>query len=386
MKPFINIYHTSLNKWNEELCGDQIRVLRTAEKTRVVLSDGLGSGVKANILASLTAEIVINMLREEASLQDAVETVVHTLPVCKERLIAYATCTVIEIDHRNLDFHIYNFDGPPPLLFRKGKYLPRNYHEERMYGRRIMMTQGSLQYGDLMVSFSDGVLYAGSSQTMNYAWDTEAIIKFIENIFQYHPTSAYTFVHMTMNRTRELYQDRPLDDASMVGLYVRPSQPVMVFTGPPIDVHDDCQVVHRLMSFEGTRIVCGGTTANIVAECTKQKIQTDMSTMREDSPPIGVLQGIDLVTEGILTLNKASELIEQCGGDIHKLPDERTGGVLLALALLNADEVTFMVGQAINSYYQNPHLPKSMSIRRNLVEKICAQLQKLDKPVSIEYY
>ena len=174
MKIFEDIHHVSLNKLDEELCGDQVRILRTEHKTRIVLSDGLGSGVKANILASLTVEIIINMLREEASLSDVIETITSTLPVCKQRRLAYATFTVIEIDHQDLAVKAYNFDNPPILFFRAGKRLELPQHTETILGRKIRITEGQLANGDFLTMFSDGVLFAGWGLTITItgAWIT----------------------------------------------------------------------------------------------------------------------------------------------------------------------------------------------------------------------
>lgn len=386
MKIFEDLYFTSLNKAGEELCGDQIRVLRTEDKTRVVLSDGLGSGVKANILASLTVEIMINMLREEASLADVVETISRTLPVCKQRNLAYATFTVIEIDHRDLSFRACNFDNPPLFFFRNGKYRPLNYTTETILNRKIQIAQGTLQEGDFLAAISDGIAFAGLGNTYNLGWGMENIAEFIEKIFQYHPSSAKTMVQMTSAHTRELYADRPGDDASMLGILLRPSREALVFTGPPLDEAEDRVLAERILNFPGSRIVCGGTTGNIVAAFSQYKIETDISTLQEDLPPIGRLPGIDLLTEGILTLNKASEWIEGYGNNPSAIPAGINGALMLAKALLDADEITFLLGQKTNPFYQNPLLPVSISIRKNLVEKIAKQLLQLNKRILIEYH
>lgn len=386
MKIFEDIYQVSLNKDGEELCGDQIRILRTEQKTRIVLSDGLGSGVKANILASLTAEIIINMLKEDASLGDVVETIAGTLPVCKVRHLAYATFTVIEIDRESLMFRAYNFDNPRALFFRNGKYSPFSYRTETILGRKINTAEGQLQPGDFLAIISDGILYAGLGTSYNLGWGQENVAEFIEKIFVYHPTSAKTFVQMTTAHTRELYGGQPGDDASMVGIFIRPSRSAVVFTGPPMNQAEDAKIAERVLNFEGYRIVCGGTTGNIVAFYSGSQIKMDASTLQEKIPPIGFLPGIDLLTEGILTMNQACELLEKSNGSAAGVPRLNDGACMLAAALLEADEITFLVGQAINPAYQNPLLPASVSIRNNLVARMVAQLEKFQKRVQVEYY
>lgn len=386
MKYFVDYHHVSLNKAGEELCGDQVRMFRAGSKTRIVLSDGLGSGVKANILASLTSEIIINMLREQAAMNDVIETVAGTLPVCKVRNLAYATFTLVEIDHDTLCFNAYNFDNPPLLYFSGGKYQPLTQQETLIAGKKVQVTNGQLTHGDFLAVMSDGVPYAGLGVAYNLGWGIPNITAFIEDIFQFGPTGARSLVERTMGRTRELYADQPGDDASMVGMLIRPSQTAMVFTGPPMSEADDEGIVNRLMAFEGRKIVCGGTTGNIVSAFTGEPIETDIASLREDLPPIGLLEGIDLLTEGIITLSHTMDLLEKSQGNPASLPRTHDGAHMLAQELLNADEIFFLVGQKITPYYQNPLLPENVSIRKNLVEKIAAILVNYHKEVRVEYH
>lgn len=386
MKFFGDIHTIQLNKHGEELCGDQVRVLTGEDKTRIVLSDGLGSGVKANILSTLTAEIIIKMLQEEAPLKDVMETIAATLPVCKDRKLAYATFSVIEMERESGKFRAYNFDNPSILFFHHGKYQELPSEIEKIGERKVLIHSGRIIADDFLAMVSDGVIYAGLGIALNYNWSLVKIAEFIEKLFIYHPSSARSLVQATMAHTRELYGGQPEDDASMVGMLMRASRTAMVFTGPPLNESDEDGLVERLMSFDGERIVCGGTTGKIVSFFLGENVETDMSTSRENIPPIGYLEGIDLVTEGILTLNKAAEWIDETGGDINRLPVDRNGAVLLARSLLSADEITFLVGQKMNPFYQNPLLPLSVNIRKSLVEKIAAQLTRLNKHVKVEYF
>ncbi len=386
MNYFGDIHTIFLNKHGEELCGDQVRILTGEEKTCIVLSDGLGSGVKANILSTLTSEIIIHMWQEDVALEDVMETIAATLPVCKDRNLAYATFSVLEMERKTGKFRAYNFDNPNLLFFHRGKVQELPVQTEQIGGRKIQIVSGQAAADDFLALLSDGVVFAGLGTTLNFGWSLPKIAAFIERLFIYHPTSARSLVQATMAHTRDLYGGEPGDDASMVGMFMRACRTAMVFTGPPLDEADDDKLAERLMNFDGERIVCGGTTAKIVSYFLGQTVETDISTSREDVPPIGYLDGVDLLTEGILTLNKASEWLEQTDGDINRLPVDRNGAVLLARSLLNADEITFMVGQKMNPFYQNPLLPVSVSIRKSLVEKIAARLRLLNKHVKVEYF
>jgi len=383
---FLDIYELSLNKRGEELCGDQVKILKTEAKTIIVLSDGLGSGVKANILATLTAEIIITMLKANASLKDVMETVIGTLPICKVRKIAYATFTIIEIDQATGNFEVINFDNPPIFYFKQGRLFDIEKRTEKILDKQISISKGTLERGDFLGMVSDGVLYAGLGVVLNFGWGWQNIAKYIENIFARQPmTTARKMVHSVIAETHTLYKANVGDDATFVGLYVREKNSVIVFTGPPLETTSDGACVEKVFDFKGRKVVCGGTTANIVARHLGEPLELDISTVRRDVPPIGSLDGIDLLTEGILTISKTLEYLHDCKGNVNALPDDENGAVLLTRELLRADAIFFLVGQKINEFYQNPRLPQSISIRKNLIRELAELLGKLKKEIKIEY-
>jgi len=383
---FVDIHYRCLSKDDEDLCGDQVRVLHTDKKSWAVLSDGIGNGVKANILASLTSDIMIHMLQADVSMHDVMETIVGTLPVSQEFGLAYATFSLIEVDHHDLKFRICNFDNPAVLFFRNGKQMPLNYHTEMVLDREIQITEGQLQKGDFIAAVSDGVVKAGPGFLHNDDWDLNSIASYMEECLHETPQEVKPVVEKTMLRTCEMYEGQIGDDTSMVGLLLRESRAAMVLSGPPLDEKEDDELANRILNFNGTRIICGGTTADIVALRAGFAVQTDNTFVRGNVPPIGFLPGIDLLTEGILTLTATVELLDKAHGNIQLLLAEHNGASLLAQALLYADKITFVVGQKINPFYQNPLLPMSVSIRKNLIEKLAERLIKLNKQVSIEYH
>lgn len=382
---YYDTHSASLNHHGEELCGDQVKILRTPEKLLLVLSDGLGSGVKANILARLTTEILVTMFREHVPLQDVLETVVATLPTCKVRHIAYAAFVVVEIELKSGRFRVVNFDCPPPFLVRAGRLLPLEQREETMLDRKLRLSEGELQFGDFLGVISDGVMYAGMGVTMNFGWGREQIGAYLEQITQGRPASAEAVVRRLMEKTGSLYGGKPGDDATLAGILVRKPNRLMVFTGPPVDRARDEECVNRLLNFDGRKVVCGGTTGNIVGEHLGEVVKIDLGTVREDVPPIGSLLDVDLMTEGVLTLAKTLRLIKDSGGDRNRVPVDRNGASLLARELLRADEIFFLAGEQVNPYYQNPLLPRNISIRHNLVEQLVETLTACHKNVMIEW-
>ncbi len=385
MDTFLDIYDLSLNKSGEELAGDKVKVHQTDYKTIVVLSDGLGSGVKANILATLTSEIIVTMLRADVDLKEVIATVIGTLPICKVRKIAYATFTIVEIDQRSGGYKIINFDNPPALYFRRGKAEPLPTTTEKILGKNIVFSEGLLARGDFLGLMSDGVIHAGLGVVQNFGWGQPAIAAYIEGLFARAAYGARPIVRDVMRKTGALYGSSVGDDATFVGIYAREKHRLMVFTGPPIGENLDADCVSRLLAFDGRKAVCGGTTSTIVAAALGEVIQTDITSLREDVPPIGHLSQIDLVTEGIVTMSKALDQMTACHGDLSRLPGDVNGAVLLARELLGADSIFFLVGQRINEFYQNPLLPRSLSIRKYLVEEIAKFLSDHKKVVTVEY-
>ena len=385
MDNFLDIYDLSLNKKGEELCGDKVKFCKTDQKTTIVLSDGLGSGVKANILATLTTEILITMLNADVPLEEVIKTVIGTLPICQVRKIAYATFTIIQINHLTNKFKWINFDNPPIFYFKQGKPFNLETKTEQILDKKITVAEGYLELGDFLGAISDGVLYAGLGETLNFGWGWETIAKHLENLFVKQAYTSRNIVHSVIKETHSLYRGKIGDDATFVGLYVRQRNPLMIFTGPPLDSNKDKIYVERLLNFDGRKIICGGTTGNIVANYLGETIEMEISTMRKDLPPIGKLRGIDLVTEGILTMSKAIEILRECHCDLFRVPSDNNGSVLLVREILEADSILFMVGQKINDFYQNPLLPKNISIRRNLVEELVEVLRKKHKEVTLEY-
>lgn len=382
---FLDIYPFSLNKKGEELCGDKVKFLKTDKAATIVLSDGLGSGVKANILATLTTEILLTMLTAEVPLEEVLKTIIATLPICQVRNIAYSTFTIIQVNCETNSFTVTNFDNPAVIYIRNGQRMELQTHMEEILGRKISLSEGTLERGDFLGAVSDGVLYAGMGVALNFGWGWDNITTHVEQVLAQKPRTARTIVHDVIEKTYSLYQGEIGDDASFVGIYVRRRNPLMIFTGPPLDEERDEDYVNRLLSFEGRKVICGGTTGNIVATYLGETIDMDLSTIRKELPPIGLLSCIDLVTEGILTLSKATEYIKACHCDITRLKFDNNGAYLLAREILQADSILFLVGQQINEFYQSPLLPKNISIRRSLIEDLVQFLRQHQKEVSIDY-
>jgi hypothetical protein len=382
---FYDIFPQSLNHAGEELCGDEVRILRTRDKSIVVLSDGLGSGVKANILARLTTSIIVTMLREHARIEDVIETVVGTLPICKVRQIAYSTFLIVEIEHSTGQFKVINCDSPDVFFLHEDAPVEVEQRQETILGKVLRFTEGRLAHGDFLAAASDGVIHAGVGMTLNFRWGRKEIGEHLKQARPSHAGSAEALVRGVMKQTTTLCGGEPGDDATFVGILARRPRRLMVFTGPPLDRGLDEKLVERLSAFAGRKIVCGGTTSAIVGEHLGEIVRPEADSGVSEVPPMASIDGIDLVTEGMLTMARTLQLLQNCRGHLRSLPFERNGAVLLARELLQADFIQFLVGQQVNPYYQNPLLPRNISIRRNLVEQIATLLQSYQRSVEIEW-
>jgi len=382
---FYEIVPLSLRCHGEELCGDEVKYCRLPDRTIVVLSDELGYGIRATILAQLTTEIIVTMLRAGAPLREVIETVAGTLPISPEHGLAYSTFIILQIRNQDGCFQLSAFDSPPPVFLSDQRVQRLQSRREVVAGKALILSEGVLRPGDFLGLMSDGVLYANRGVTRDAAWGWDEVAAFLGKAAVSGPGSAEFLVRAVMRETQRRYGQRVGDDATFVGVLARKPRRLMVFTGPPADRKRDEACVHRLLGFEGRRVVCGGTTAGIVAEYSGEVLRTDTSTTREGIPPIGILPDVDLVTEGIVTMARTLELLQASGGDPERLPVDRNGAVLLARELLQADSVFFLAGESVNPYYQNPQLPRSVSIRRSLVMQLVEALKSFQKVATVEW-
>ncbi len=383
MENFYDVYEKSLKKHNEELCGDTVKISKQKDRTIVVLSDGLGSGVKANILATLTAEIVSTLLNNNVELNEVIKTIIATLPMCKVRKLAYATFSVMDIDESTNTFKVINSENPPIFHMREGRIIKPVKKEENVLGRKVTIYEGSINRGDFIGMASDGVLYAGLGKVMNFGWGWENIAQYMEESFAHNNLTCKDIVSSVIDHTERLYRGEIGDDSTFVGMYAREMRKLIIFTGPPVDKAQDHRYINEFMSFEGERVICGGTTANLVSEFMNEKIETDITNLSPDIPPIGRMTGVNLVTEGIVTLAKVIEYLKKGPGQIDESAGGRNGAALLLNKLLSADYIQFLVGQTVNPYYQNPLLPRNLSIRVSLIRELSELLSGLRKEVAV---
>ena len=386
----IDVSYKSLNKHHEELCGDKVEILKTDTSNIIILADGMGSGVKANILASLTSKILGTMFLNGAAIDECVETIVKTLPVCKVRQIAYSTFSILQIFHSG-EAYLVEFDNPSCVFIRDDKLITIPYQERVIHGKQIKEYRFHANINDCFILMSDGVIHAGVGQALNFGWTWNDMARYSLTATR-STLSASRLASILSKACDDLYMQYPGDDTTVAVARIIRAMHVNLFTGPPRNKEDDAIVVEKLMSGDAKRVVCGGTSANIVSRVLGRKITTSLNYTDPSIPPTAHIDGLDLVTEGVLTLSRTLTLLKRyLQDDVDESffleLDKDNGGSQIAKLIIEECSVLHMyVGKAINEAHQNPGLPFDLSIRMNLVEQIKDTVQKMGKEVKVTYY
>jgi hypothetical protein len=379
----------SLNKAGEELCGDAVMIRTKPDSFVAVLSDGLGSGVKASILSSLTAEIAARMFEAGGTVEDVMQTLVDTLPECSVRKLAYATFAVLMV-YNGHDAHLVLFDSPPLILIRNASIYALPLEEREVKGRLIKEAHFEVQDNDYMVLISDGYTHAGLGGIYRLGWGWKNVATAVQRFVQ----TGVDTVKLTeaLSKTcMKLYNDKPGDDATVISMKVRPAVSVSVLTGPPANKEMDEFAVKRFMAAEGDKIVCGGSTAQMTARVLGEKLdvewvppwkRTGEEPKKKGSPPTASIKGIHLVTEGILTIGQALEIMRGVK-TIHDLPKDNDAATRLARYLMGADYIHLTVGTAINPN-QVADLIRGEPMRMVYIRELVADLQARNKIVTVE--
>lgn len=391
MSVSIDVAWKSLNKHHEELCGDKVEVLKTEDSDILILADGMGSGVKANILATLTSKILGTMLYEGATVDSCVETIAKTLPICKVRKVAYATFSILQIFH-NKEAYLVEFDNPSCVFIRDGKIVNYPYKERVIEGKKIHEYRFQVKKNDCFVLMSDGVIYAGAGEILNLqGWTWESMAEYTLRCTK-KTLSASRLATLLSQACDELYEEKPGDDTTVAVARVIDRKVVNIFTGPPKEKKDDEKLMYDFMHTEGKKVVCGGTTANIAARILHKEIITKVDYNDPDVPPMAVIDGLDLVTEGVLTLGKVLKLIkryvrEEFDVEFFDELDANNGASKLAKLLIEeCTELNLFVGTAINEAHKNSELSFDLSMRMNLVDQLSHLTEEMGKKVTVKYY
>ncbi|MEG2003022.1 MAG: SpoIIE family protein phosphatase [Clostridia bacterium] len=379
----------SMNKYGEELCGDHVDVIEENENlTTIVLADGMGSGVKANILSTLTSKIISTMISEGMKIEDCVETIAATLPVCSVREVAYSTFTIIRLID-NKEAEIIQYDNPLVILLRNGKNYEIPTNITNIGGKKIYRSHIELCENDIFIAMSDGCIHAGVGIELNFGWERKDIIPFMEMFYDVGFT-AKTLNTILLDECFRLYGGQPGDDTTACVIRIRRREPMNLVIGPPSNRDDADKMMSLFFSKEGKHIVCGGTTSTIAANYLKKSLVPIMEYPDPEIPPIAKINGVDLVTEGIITINKVLCYAQNYLADNESYVDwsyKKDGASMIARLLFEeATDINFYVGRAVNPAHQNPDLPINFNIKMRLIQELSVCLEKMGKRIKLSYF
>lgn len=384
-----DIGYKSINHYGEQLCGDHIDIVEPSDRsTVIVLSDGLGSGVKASILSTLTSKIISTMLAESLSLEECVETIAATLPVCSVRGVAYSTFTIIHLKDNQVA-ELIQYDNPHAIIIRNEKSWDYPKTEMNIGGKKIYKSVIKLQEHDIFVAMSDGCPHAGIGTAYNFGWNRDDIAAFMETLAHVGYT-AKTLSTMLVDECDTLYNHKPGDDATACVVRIRKREPMNMLFGPPSNRDDANRMMSLFFSKEGKHIICGGTTSSIAAKYLRKPLKANLNFEQSDVPPTAEIEGVDLVTEGVITVNKVLEYAKDYLGEnkyYEHWSFKRDGASLICRLLFEeATDINFYVGRAVNPAHQNPDLPINFNIKMNLVEELSKCLKKMGKRIKVSYF
>ncbi len=386
---FVEVEAAQRNRFGEDICGDAFKSVKIADERRIiaVLSDGLGHGVKASILSLMTATMALRYTASDADIVRTAEVIMDALPVCQVRKISYATFTVVDVRADGVT-RVVEMDNPPIIFIRDGKAVELDFEEvssPRYNDRVIRVYDLAMRHGDRLVFTSDGITQAGlGSERLRLGWRLKGCREFAVEMVQQDPSVSARVLSQNIlaQALRQEPFQRAYDDMTAAVIYFRRPRRTIILTGPPYAAGRDTEFAEMLAEFDGRKVICGGTTANIVARELGRTIRDCLRGGSGDIPPAADMDGVDLVTEGILTLTRTAQLLER-----DEPPREKNPASQLYDILVNSDAIEFVVGARINEAHQDPNLPIDLEIRRNIIKRLCRVLEdKYLKEIRVQYF
>ena len=388
---YIEVSTQQRNHDGERISGDVFlnRFIKEEDRVIAVLSDGMGHGVKANILATLTATMALNFTQEHKEVDRIAEIIMNTLPVCSERKISYSTFTIVDIENSGRT-NILEYDNPPAIILRGNQIFDPSWKmvvlQKGKHSGKMLKTCSFLpSKEDRIIFCSDGVSQSGmGSEAFPFGWERDNIASYAASLVTSESSISAMMLSgkiVTMAHKNDNYKAR--DDISCATIYFREPRKLLICTGPPYEEEKDKELAGKIKEYTGKVILCGGTTADIVARELNRTIIDELIFEDPELPPESFLEGIDLVTEGILTLQKVNEILKTFNNSFRlgKGPADK-----IVRLLMESDEIHFVIGTRINIAHQDPNLPVDLEIRRTVVKRIARLLEeKWLKKVSFEY-
>lgn len=390
-KFYIEVDCQQKNHEGERICGDVFlsERIKSEDRTVIVLSDGMGHGVKANMLATLTSTMALNFTKEHKDVNRIADIIMNTLPVCSKRQISYSTFTIIDIEADGKTT-ILEYDNPETIIIRENQIFNPAWQciileSDKNAGKILKSCTFYAQKEDRIISTSDGITQSGlGSDKFPFGWSHNNLEDFTKRIVSNNnQISANKLAGKVVNIAYQNDGYKAKDDISCASVYFRDPRKLLICTGPPYEEENDKKLAETVKNFKGKKILCGATTGDIISRELDIEIKDSFEFNDPDLPPISHMKGIDLVTEGILTLSKVNEILKVYNNNyiLTKGPADQ-----IVKLLKDSDEIQFIIGTRVNIAHQDPNLPVELEIRRTVVRRIAEKLEnKFLKEVSMKF-
>lgn len=383
---YIDCGYATMNKYGEELCGDRVQIVNLGDYKTLVLADGMGSGVKANILATMTAKILSTMISNGAEIDECVEIITETLPINRDVGLNYCTFTIIHV-HKSGKGVIFEFDNPQAIFYHEGKCCDLQRTRREIVGETVYRSEFQLTALDYVITMSDGVIFAGPDDTFNYSWQRPQVMQFLNHRSQ-DTMSAAVVSAVLGGACMALYAGKPRDDTTIAAVKAFMPYHVAIMIGPPVDRDNTSAHIKHFLDFKGCHIVCGGTTSDLVAKYLGKEVKLGPIGDDPDVPPISVIEGIDLVTEGALTIAKLAKLsdeyLDPYALEGRKYNKNNGASKIASILFEKASDITFFIGKAVNEAHFGTVADSSMKAKA--IEHLCQNLKEMGKEVTEIYH
>ncbi|MFW5644655.1 MAG: SpoIIE family protein phosphatase, partial [Bacteroidota bacterium] len=290
----IDVNCSQKNYGEERICGDVFlsRKIKEEDRTIVVLSDGMGHGVKANVLATLTSTMALNFTSEHKEPEKIAEMIMNTLPICSERKMSYSTFTIVDIEPDG-KVTILEYDNPQTIIMRKTQAFDPGWtcivmQSEKNAGKEIKSCSFYPQKEDRIILCTDGISQAGlGTDKYPFGWGMDNMKEYVSRLIENnHRISARRLAGkiVTMAHKIDGYYSR--DDTSSAVIYFREPRKLLVCTGPPYEEENDKKLADKVKNFKGRKIISGATTADIIGRELDIEIEDTMNFDDPDLPPL----------------------------------------------------------------------------------------------------
>ena len=406
----VDIETVQSSKKNGMPCGDVISHRRMGAGTLVICADGLGSGIRAHIGAQMCVARMFESVIQGFSLRKAFSKVATTMQQSRDPGKPFAAFSVARI-RPDGNATVLSYDAPAPILVGRHGASALANRPFSLPGGLAIESNCQLDVDEGILLMSDGITQAGIGYGPSTEWQTEGVVRLVSECLAANLdlTLIPHRIHQeALQRWRGMFADQPQrmatrfspfakqgtaattmssrsdygDDCSVVLAHCRNGQTLNIFTGPPCDREIDHETVRQFLALPGIKVVCGGTTAQIVAKYLNEPLQVEQEPTSTIAPPRYAIHGVDLVTEGAITLNQMYNIMDE---DVSKL-SENSGVTELRLLLIVADRVNFVVGMAENNANNDiSFLQRGVLSRKVIVPHIVERLEKDGKLVTVKY-